>query len=175
VEWLDELRHAADERQGPLIAQLATVDAAGRPRVRSIVVRHIADNGTLAACSDRRSRKNGELRHNACTEWHFWFEPQRLQFRLLGRCDVLNNGPLAARVWAGLSPTAKTLFVWPPSGAARADDAAFVDTYDGPPPATFEVLRLRPVEVERLDLINPPHRRRIWRATNAWRGNDINP
>ena len=177
MHWLDEFRAAADARDGPLIAQFATVDAGGRPRVRSVVVRDVGDDGSLAFSSDARSRKNGQVRRNANAALHFWFEPQRVQFRLLGTAEVVRGGLRAEAVWADHSPSARALFAWPASGQPRAADAAFVPELpnDAPRPATFELIVLRPAEVDRLDLSQTPQARRVWRADRAWRGRDVNP
>jgi hypothetical protein len=43
------------------------------------------------------------------------------------------------------------------------------------PPGTFEVLILKPAQVERLNIASFPHRRRRWRGDANWSGVDVNP
>jgi hypothetical protein len=70
------------------------------------------------------------------------------------------------------------MFTWPPSGQPRtAPDGAFTPAVAAttPPPDTFELIRLTPTEVDRLELTNTPGRRTRWRRQNDWRPEDLNP
>jgi pyridoxamine 5'-phosphate oxidase len=183
MEWLRELRDALPQGSGggPLIGTLATVDAAGCPRARSVVVRRVDDAGRLWVTSDGRSAKNAELRANPAAELVVWLPEIRLQFRLRGPVDVLNAGsPQDERLvaWRELSDSARALFFWPEPGAARDDssaDAPSAAPASMAPPGWFEVIVLKPEEVERLDLRPHPHARRRWRQEDDWRGADVNP
>ena len=184
MQWLQELREAMRPPEGgggPIVATLATVDAAGCPRARSVVVRRLDDGGRLWIASDGRSEKNEELRRNPAGEVVLWLPGQRLQFRLRGPVELLGAGsPQDERVvlWRELSDSARALFFWPSPGAPLSADSREVPAAAPAslaPPASFEVVVLRPAEVERLDLRPHPHARSRWRQEDDWRGFDINP
>jgi pyridoxamine 5'-phosphate oxidase len=183
-DWINRLRDAlnAEYRGGkPWVATLATVDADGRPRARSVVCRRLLDDGTTWYASDARSGKNADVRARPDAEAVFWLAGQREQFRLLGRVEVLGEGteaPERLALWREMSDTARALFAWPPPGQPRVTDPASFQERLGahvPPPASFEVLVLRPEQVERLGLSFHPHNRRRWRAADGWQGIALNP
>ena len=183
MEWLRELRGAVarEKGEGPVIGTLATVDAAGCPRARSVVARRIDDAGRAWIASDGRSEKNGELRRNPAAELVLWLPENRLQYRLRGPVDILDAGARPDErlaLWRELSDAARALFFWPPPGAPLDADIADVPSAAPSslaPPASFDVVVLKPEEVERLDLRPHPHARRRWRQEDDWRGADLNP
>ncbi|HSI37263.1 MAG: pyridoxamine 5'-phosphate oxidase family protein [Phycisphaerae bacterium] len=181
--WLTVLQDELDLEYGarPRIAQLATVDERGRPRVRSVVCRRVLDDGSLVAASDGRSAKNAQVRSGAQTEWAFWLAGRRKQFRLGGPARVVGaDGDEALReeVWRGLSDAARALFVWPAPGSPRgACDVDFVQAVpaDVPMPASFELVVTTPDEVEMLDLNPHPHKRGRWKKAEGWEREMLNP
>ena len=177
-DWRDELRDAWDERDGPRLLTLATVDEASEPAARMLVVRDFADNGDLLMCTDARSDKWAELRHQPAASAVVWFEPQRLQFRIRGQCVPEESEAERERVWRAMSDSARSLFAWPAPGEAKAEDDAFVESVKetAEVPSNFGLLRLMPQTVDRLDLRPHPHRRTIWRRQgDDWQGQDVNP
>lgn len=169
--WLPELRSALDAEfaDRPRVAALATVDEDGRPRVRSVVCRRVEAHGDLWLCSDARSAKNAQLKHNPAAELAFWLPSRREQYRVSGSVAVLSArspDPRRAALWAGLADPARALFAWPePGQPLDSDPNAFTAALpaDAPLPASFEVLILTPEVVEHLDLNPHPHHRRRWR------------
>jgi pyridoxamine 5'-phosphate oxidase len=76
-----------------------------------------------------------------------------------------------------LSDSTRATFFWPHPGQPLNPDELFPDAI-GPaagPPATFEVLIIRPDQVEHLDLNPHPHRRRRWRRQTNWELENLNP
>ena len=182
MEWLDELQEAveAEKLAGRLVGTLATVDAGGLPRARSVVCRRVDGRGDLWVTSDARSGKNAHVRRNPHAEFVVWLPGPRLQFRLHGEIRVLGAdapGDARAEMWRAVSDAARALFFWPPPGEPRAEGDAYPPAVDAdrPAPDTFEVLVLSPDQVERLDLKPQPHGRRRWRRRDDWRGADVNP
>ena len=180
-EWLDELRAALDEQDRGKSFHLATVDADGSPRVRTLICRGVDDGGALTSISDARSAKNAELRTDPRSAAVFWFNKLKLQFRLRGQTAVIAAGEDEEKrlaVWREISGHSRALFFWPPCGEEKVEaDGAFVETVKATidPPDNFELLVLRPIVVDRLDLSGVPHRRRQWAKDQAWRGVDVNP
>ena len=191
IEWLEELRagFTAEFGTGPKIVTLATV-ASGVPRARSVVVRAVTEGGSLAIASDARSKKNNQLDYGGRAEVCVWLPKIRRQFRLscAGRVcgehrehvesDELNVDDLRHQVWAEMSEASRATFFWPkPADPRLPDDTAFpAAVRTGLPPENFELLFLRPREVDLLELNVHPHRRRIWDIRdNAWKAWEVNP
>ena len=176
---LVDLAAALDDEHGPRprVAALATVDAAGRPRVRSVVCRRVATGGIWVA-SDARSAKNAEVGANPAVELAFWLPGRREQFRVAGTARILDGEPRII-AWEGLSDAARALFSWPAPGTPRVEA---VDAFPaavpagGPIPGAFEVLVITPDAVEYLDLKPHPHHRRRFRRVGAdWTAEELNP
>ncbi|MDB5352588.1 MAG: hypothetical protein JWN86_3835 [Planctomycetota bacterium] len=179
-DWVAELREAFEAEFGtesPRIGALATVDDAGRPRVRSVVCRNVEEDGTLWVASDARSEKNREARAHPFGEIAFWLPTLREQFRVAGSLRISAMGDRRDRVWAELSDASRALFFWPPPGGPIREDAELPDRVDVSTqiPGTFELLVLKADRVDHLDLNEHPHRRRIWRADRSWAVREVNP
>jgi pyridoxamine 5'-phosphate oxidase len=183
MEWLIEFRRSAGELSSakPLVATLATVDAGGSPRARSVVLRHVGGDGSLWFVSDARSDKNAQLAESNEAEIVVWLPEAREQFRFFGTVDRLGaaaTGGMRLEIWRQLSDTSRALFFWPAPGTPRTqEDAAFAPTVDAAtaPPGTFETLFLEPTQVEHLRLLTHPHQRRRWRIENGWEREELNP
>lgn len=106
-----------------------------------------------------------------------WTPHERQQFRVRGAVEIVRSGEIRADMWTDLSDNARALFFGPPPGEPRRPDERFIDVVssDVPPPETFVLLALRPVEVEALELNEFPHRRRRWKRANRWQVEMINP
>ena len=177
---MKSLRAAASSEAGrPMILALATVDEAGEPQVRSVVCRHIDDDGELWITSDSRSAKHRELIRHPRAATVAWFPAAREQFRFNGPVEILDSfstRPERADIWQALSPETRATFLWPDPGRPRVEASAFVRSSDQVvPPASFEVLVLRPVTVEQLVLTKHPHQRRRWELNGAWSVRELNP
>jgi pyridoxamine 5'-phosphate oxidase len=166
----------------PRVATLATVDAAGRPRARSVVLREIDNAGRLHVLSDARSDKNAHLRAAPFAELVFWLPNQREQYRLAGRATLTRHADDTAQLhhfWTTLSDASRALFAWPPPGKRRHDNPADFPTTlpaSTPVPDTFELITLHPDTVERLQLTGHPHRRTRWLLEGPiWSAQDVNP
>lgn len=183
MDWLVELSASMGsvQRSTPLIATLATVDFLGRPRARSVVCRRIDDDGPIWIASDARSEKNVHVRETKLAELVIWLPQPREQFRLFGDVAVLDLRDETGKrrqLWEDLTDTTRGVFYWPtPGSPLEANPQAFADQMpvgEGPPEA-FEVLLLRPTQVERLQLQAHPHKRTRWSAVNDWRAEALNP
>jgi len=181
LTWIPDFRRALDAHFGPKprVGALATVDAAMRPRVRSVVCRRVDDDGTVWIASDTRSQKSRHVRANATVELLFWLASLREQYRLAGTAHVLHERAEREGVWREMSGESRALFFWPDPDepAAPAGGAEVVRTVgpEVPPPDTFELLVIHPREVELLDVNPQPHRRVRWEAGREWAAREVNP
>jgi pyridoxamine 5'-phosphate oxidase len=181
IPWLEWFRGAvAQAGLQPLVLALATVDEMGRPQVRSVVCRRIEKDGSLWMTSDSRSGKNTQIRRNAQAAAVCWLAVTREQFRFSGVVDILDtrsSSPDRIEMWQSLSPATRATFFWPAPGQARTlIDANFPAASDASaPPDSFEVLILRPGEVEHLRVGVHPHQRVRWVAERDWGREELNP
>jgi pyridoxamine 5'-phosphate oxidase len=144
-----------------------------------MVCRRLGDDGALWIASDSRSAKNGELSRHPNAAALAWFPATREQFRFTGNVQIIGQSttsPERGDLWRALSPETRATFLWPDPGESRASDDAFARSNDAAePPASFEVLVLRPASVDHLDLKTHPHLRRRWNCDGRWIVREINP
>lgn len=176
--FLPHLRAAFEAANGRPLAQAATVSAAGRPEVRTVVLRDLGADGAPSFASDARSAKMASL-GGGWLELCLWRPEAGVQLRLLGRPRLHGaEDAHALAVWAALPPDTRALFFSEAPGVPLR--AGFTTqppppALDEPPPAAFAVVRLTPERCDRLEL-GPPLRRRIWTLEAAsWRSADVVP
>jgi len=92
-EWI--LRAAADGVAEPHTATLATVDAAGLPDARTLILKGI-DEGRWAFASTRSSRKGEQLGVSPVAALNFWWQPQVRAVRVRGRVEEATADESAA-------------------------------------------------------------------------------
>ena len=181
--WRALLR-GAREREGRSPAarwlQLATVAADGSPRVRTLVFRGWAGDTGLDLLTDARSAKAAELERQPAVELCWLLPRARMQFRLRGAVVPLSPALELGerqRHWQGLSPGGRAVWGWPAPGEALQADGPFPAALeDGTPlPAHLLLLRIALTQVELLELMPQPHRRRRWRLEDGWREQALNP
>ena len=174
--WVDQLNALIfQDRPGlPVIAVLATVDDAGAPQARSVVLRRVSAEGDLLVVSDGRSAKNAEIRARGTAALVIYFESSRIQFRFRCAAEAIPGG---RDDWEALTPATRAMFGWPHPGAAWQGPAGFKPELDGsaPIPDSFEALELHPVEVEILELALFPHVRKRYRKGLGWAAERLNP
>jgi len=180
--WLPILRSALDAEYAdrPRIATLATIDFNRQPRARTVIVRRIDDNGALWIASDGHSEKNAHLRHMSDAELVLYLPTPREQFRIVGRCKLIGRGddePFRQQFWQALSDAARAMFFWPTIGQPATENQTVPTAVPAttPMPDNFELIALRPEQVEHLISTGVPHRRTRWRAHTNWQPESINP
>ena len=161
-----------------MVATLATVDPAGQPRARTVIVRKLDEKrDSIWVTTDARSQKVTEIMATPLVELLFWLPHERQQFRLSCRTEIVRHGPARDDIWKELHDTNRALFLWPAPGAPWRQGADFPAKVAAavPPPDSFVVLEMTPFEAETLELNEHPHLRRRWRAANQWQPERINP
>ncbi len=160
--------------------QLATVAADGTPRLRTLVFRGWSGEASLDLLTDGRSAKAAELMHQPAVELCWLLPRARTQFRLRGAIEPLppqREQSERLRHWQALSPSGRAVWGWPSPGAALQADASFPAALeDGTPlPEHLQLLRIGLSQVELLELMPQPHRRRRWRLEDGWQEQALNP
>lgn len=129
-EILDEIWRSLDaavRRRTPFtLGYLGTVDAAGAPRVRAVILRR-SDRGPgcLHVVSDRRAAKAGELAGDPRVAFTVWDGDRSVQLRVEGRAHEVLDAGERGRAWESLSPGSRDLYRSPlVPGTPLADDGA---------------------------------------------------
>jgi hypothetical protein len=136
--WRTLGRACHDGRAGWRLPALASVDATGAPRVRTVVLRG-ADRATasLLIHTDARSAKAAELVRDPRTALMFWDAASRRQLRAEGEATILADGA----AFAALSTQQRAVYALdPPPGTAIAHPDALTPA---DPAGFFRVLRVR--------------------------------
>lgn len=164
--WTTALRQALKRNRREAYSryfQLATVDAAGKPRARTVVYRGLDDDQQSPLfITDNRSAKMHNL-HGQAVEVCWYFPISREQFRIAGQANVLSSDHQQhVAVWQDLSNAARAQFFWPhPGELVDAIDQSHHEERESDvlqPPATFSVVAIRPQRVDHLRLSNPQRR-----------------
>ncbi len=186
--WTTALRQALKRNRREAHSryfQLATVDAVGKPCVRTVVYRGVDDDQQSPLfITDTRSAKMSYLDRQA-VEACWYFPISREQFRIAGQAEVFaSDHHQYLAVWQGLSDAARAQFFWPTPGERVANgEQAVNDVRDGgsTPPPNFAAVAIRPKRIDHLRLSNP-QRRMLSELTEstphsatAWTANEVNP
>jgi len=161
---------------------LATVDAAGRPRLRTVVLRAAeAGAGTLRFHCDRRSDKAREIAENGLAALHVYDGRAKLQLRVEGRAHLHHDDALADAAWAAALTMSRVCYgVEPAPGTALATGDAYAMP-DEDPDARLGRENFCAVvfTAERLDLLyldRRGHRRAVFcREGEVWMGTWVAP
>jgi pyridoxamine 5'-phosphate oxidase len=182
IPWLGIFRAALQREYGdrPRIVTLASVDAKRRPRARSVILRRIDDDGALWITSNAFAAKNEQLRESPVAELVAYLPGSREQFRLAGRAQVIGPAEdqgLREEFWKSMSDAARATFFWPRIGEPVREGEAVPASTDTSVamPAVFELIAVKPEEVEHLTTAAIPHRRTRWREEREWTEERINP
>ena len=91
--------------------QLATVTAAGRPRIRTVVLRAFSASDARAEIhSDMRAEKIEEIAQRGDVSLLAWDAAAQLQLRFEGSARLHHQDTLARERWDALSPNARKAY-----------------------------------------------------------------
>ena len=89
---------------------LATVDEAGVPRARTIVMRGAnGEKREILFYTDARSPKAAQLRSSGQAALVFWDGDLGWQLRIAGECDIDTDGPAVETIWRQITGTPAAL------------------------------------------------------------------
>ncbi|MCG5246497.1 pyridoxamine 5'-phosphate oxidase family protein [Methylorubrum extorquens] len=161
---------------------LATVDAAGRPRLRTVVLRAAeAGAGALRFHCDRRSDKAREIAENGLAALHVYDGRAKLQLRVEGRARLHHDDALADAAWAAALTMSRVCYgVEPAPGTALARGDAYAMPDEDPEARlgreNFCAVVLRAERLDLLYLDRRGHRRAVFsREGEGWMGTWVAP
>ena len=159
-------------RRDARLWSLATVDQAGQPTVRTVVLRDAdRDAGTVTFHTDLRSAKVGQLRTQPAVGLMCWIAPLDLQFRGQATARIA-AGDAVMDEWAKVPDPSREAYGTTP---APATPIAGPLAYDKPAdPDSFAVLTCRLDGVD-LTSLAQPHRRAQYARMRDWGGQWVAP
>lgn len=113
VVWRDRIRTsiaASRAIRGGNYVQLATCDASGSPRVRTVVFRGFSPRGDLKITTDARSAK---VEQSKDCELCWWFSQSNEQYRIRGTLEYVKEGELRREAWDAMSKRGRAQFFAP--------------------------------------------------------------
>lgn len=133
--WALLARASVDPRHPARVVQLATRNADGAPRLRSVILRGVDQaTRTVSAYTDRRSGKVAEIAAEPRVAVLAWDPEPRIQIRLSGRAEVLLTGPRWQAAWDAVPEAARRDYAQhrapgtpcpaPPAGPGHPDPAS---------------------------------------------------
>lgn len=161
---------------------LATVDAQGHPRLRTVVLRE-ADGaaGTLRFHCDARSDKAREIAAGSMAALHVYDAGTKLQLRIEGSARLHRDDALAEAAWAGSRAMSRVCYgVDPAPGTPLSRGGAYTMPDEDPDARlgreNFCAVVVRAMRLDLLYLDRRGHRRAVFaRAGEEWRGHWVAP
>lgn len=172
--WTRLGRAVRDRRHPWRLPVLATIDAAGAPTARTVVLREAGREDAVLAChTDRRSPKVAEIAADPRVAWTFYDPGSKLQVRASGLATVhlaAEDDPIALERWQATSLPSRRCYLAPRTPGAVCDvpSANLPDGLDARNPdldeseagrANFAVLRTRIARFDVLTLHASGHER----------------
>lgn len=170
--WRRLARATADRRAAMRFAVLATMGHDGGAEARTVVLRH-ADRALarLEIYTDYRTEKVRELKANPGASLVAWDPKARLQVRLRAHAEIA-TGPGVKDRWDALPRPARQDYaaVIAPGTPATLDQRA-----PDPDATYFAVISLIAKEIDAVHLGDDRHRRAVFKASDAWQGQWLQP
>lgn len=161
---------------------LATVDAQGRPQLRTVVLRAAdSEGGILRFHCDRRSRKAADIARSGLAALHSYDRDAKVQLRVSGSASLHIGDEVAHEAWAGAMAMSRICYGTMPAPGTDIDRG---DAYTQPDEeevlvlgrANFCVVLVKADTLEFLYLDRRGHRRAGWtRDGEAWVGSWLVP
>lgn len=185
ADWVDDLvetrrrawallgRGAADRRAAFHTPTVATIGLDGRPRLRTVVLRHVDQTLlTLRFHTDRRSEKITELQRDPRLGLHFYDPEAKIQVRLDATATINSDDPVADAAWAASQRMSRVCYgtLPAPGMPIEASDAFALPADDGQIAAgrsNFAAVVARVHKLEWLYLAHDGHRRAIFDEATA--------
>lgn len=152
---------------------LASVDATGAPRLRTVALRALDPAAArLQIYTDAQSDKIAEIEGNPAVSILAWAPEPRVQIRLSGQARIETGESLRA-LWEAQPPEARLNYSHHPAPGHQIDACdAYVQT---PSLARFARLTVAVEHIDHVNLADSGHRRARFLRTDDWQGQWLSP
>ena len=184
--WSLLVRGGADRKSPVHTPVIASVDAAGLPQVRVMVLRK-ADpaTATLRLHTDARSPKVAQLNGKAVAVLAY-HPAEQVQLRIAGTARVLTDDDVVEGIWNQSTLFARRCYLaeHPPGTPLPGPSSGLPAWIEGQQPtaeqivparANFATLWIEVTAIDWLHLANSGHRRAVFRSADGWSGEWVAP
>ena len=148
------------------------------PSVRTVVLRGW-DMTKMEILTDSRTKKYKDILSNPNVELSLLFSRLRIQYRFQGTVEISSDLSKKNNYWSKLDDKEKMLWFWPSPGDIKdsANDFQFENKMYNLKflPENFILLLIDVSRVEKLNLKNYPHTRKLWKKSTGWSEVELNP
>ena len=181
LSWELLTRGAQSPKEDAHWPTLATVDAAGRARARTVVLRRVERaEGALEFYTDARAQKVRHLQDNPWASVHVYDGSRRVQVRAQVRAHLHVEDEVARERWEGLGARGRLDYCRQPAPATPSEqwETGLEPSWKQDPPdaqqiqwafANFCVMRCVIESMDALYLARSGHRRALFDLTNQTR------
>jgi PPOX class probable FMN-dependent enzyme len=163
--------------------QVASVNNAGSPKVRTMVFRGFGKQHCLFAVTDIRSDKVEDFKHQAQVQICWYFAKTREQYRLDCSVECITEGQIYTEYWDKLSESAQLSFYAPApkvpfDNSIDAQEKESSTNKQNAISEHFAVIRFKPNFSDYLDLKSKPQQRELEQlepSLNQWQLTRVNP
>jgi pyridoxamine 5'-phosphate oxidase len=169
-----EIEDFRTKRSGTLgLITLASVGNAGRPEMRTVVLRRVnRNNGTVETFTDSATPKVEEIRANSIASVLIWQPENGLQIRLQGTAKILDGEPVRLE-WDDIPEVARKNYgVTPAPGTVIANSS---DYQRIPNPDRLANLKMEISEMDVVHLSTPYDIRARYYRSDGWSGQWLSP
>lgn len=146
---------------------MATCGIHGHVRQRMLVLRDVADDFTLTAYTDSRSKKMTHLRENSEVSLLFFNPSKFIQITMTARVQVDNNEETILNLWNRIKPRSRKDYITELPPGTMIQDPSEIEHQDNI--HYFTVLRLIPEKIEYVKLQKINHLRILFcRENHTW-------
>ena len=124
MAWIDTARGSGAILE-PNAMTLATVDEAGRPAARMVLLKEVEDDGSFVFYTNRDWRKGRELAANPYASLVFWWEPLERQVRIEGTVSLTSAEDTAA--YFATRPRQSRIGAWASNQSETVADRAALE------------------------------------------------
>jgi pyridoxamine 5'-phosphate oxidase len=160
--WLELQRACHDRHHEWRTPVLASVDEAGMPQARTVVLRQALNSQqALIFYTDKRSPKFAELTHTKDACLVFWSTRLSWQLRIKAQVQCVSKGPLVDLTWSAVSQTraAHDYLTQLPPGQELQPEVAQTKNMDTSASHNLAILTATVQSIDWLELKREGHRR----------------
>ena len=153
---------------------MATVGDSNIARLRTVVLRQVAEDLKLSIYTDGRTKKMEHIHQNDRVSLLLYHPKKLLQLKIEGRAVVVTDKERLQKYWSGIQPSSRKDYITkniPGSTIDNPDHVAYLEDEN-----FFTIIDIVPEKIEYLKLKRPNHLRVLFTRKNEdWEGSFLVP
>lgn len=173
-ELQEELKKGVAENGHPFrFGTLGTVGVDKLPRLRTVVLRQINDNGYLCFYTDKRSKKVVHITENPNVSLLFYHPGKLLQVKIEGLASVVTDENRLQNMWKDIPESNKKDYTTDNAPGSSLNNPDNLEYLHGD--HFFCIIEIEPFRIEYLKLKRPNHIRVSYSKEDSWKGEFLVP